>query len=326
MPKMKSVAETYPEIQSMIDNGENQAAVAALEQLLSDQPDFGLGYHDLGALYLESGEKEKAGTAFRKAVECQPQNNIFLKSLGDYYHVSLEDPDKALEVYQTMIENGLHHADTFFIAANLSLVAQRFEQAIDYYEKVLEIEPWHAEAFDYLERVKAHLNRNASESQAASAEELYEKATVLGTQGKDAEAQAVLEKVIAVDPENALAHNDLGVYYHRLGNADKSLEHYQTATRLDPFNTTFQKNLADCLCFVKGDVVGALTIYLRLLKEDPEDVEVLTAAGRISQAIGRPADAEVFYGRAIEIEPWNVAVGEKLDELQNSRQQQSPAS
>ena len=84
---------------------------------------------------------------------------------------------------------------------------------------------------------------------------------------------------------------------------------------LDPINTTFKKNLADHLCYVNGEIGEALEIYLRLLKEDPEDIEVLTAAGDVCRSIDRPADAELFYNRVIEIEPWNSDASDKLDAL-----------
>jgi tetratricopeptide (TPR) repeat protein len=323
---MKTLSQMYNDIQPLIDNGWHEAAIAAMEKLLADHPTFAQGHHDLGALCLEIGNKEKAGDCFEKAVNYEPQNNAFLKSLADYYHVQMEDVDKSLAIYNQMIENGAQEAEIFFIAANLSLVKQHLETAIDYYEKVLDIQPWHAEAFEYLEKVKAYLKNGNMKESTSTEESLYEKAVACGIDGRNDEALALLEQLIALEPENALAHNDLGVIHHRLGNEEKSLTHYRTATTLEPFNSNFQKNLADSLCFIKGEVIDALTIYLRLLKEDPEDVDVLMAAGHISQAIGRPADAELFYERVVEIEPWNMAAGEKLDELQNSLANRSVAN
>ena len=63
---MKTLSEMYNDIQPLIDNGWNKAAVEAMEQLLSDHPDFAQGYHDLGSLYVELGEKEKAVLVFRR--------------------------------------------------------------------------------------------------------------------------------------------------------------------------------------------------------------------------------------------------------------------
>jgi len=324
---MKTPHEMYKDIQPLIDNGWNRAAVVAMEQLLDHHPDFAQGHHDLAELYLAEGEKEKAAAAYRKAVDLEPQNHAFSKKLADYYHVVMENVDDALKAYHRLIDNGGADAETYFIAANLSLVVQRFEDAIGLYEKVLEMEPWHAEAFEYLEKVKAHVKsgnatpaQSPPEAEALGADEtdadaLYERSVALGVDGKDAEAIAMLEKLIAMQPENALAHNDLGVYYQRVGDPQKSCAHYRTAVGLEPINSTFQKNLADQLCYVVGEIGEALSIYLRLLKEDPEDIEVLMAAGDVCRAIDRQADAELFYSRVIEIEPWNSLAGDKLDAL-----------
>ncbi|WP_173179007.1 tetratricopeptide repeat protein [Desulfosarcina ovata] len=322
---MKTLSEMYKDIQPLIDNGWNQAAVVAMEQLLLDQPNFAQGYHDLGELYLTAGEKEKAGQAYHKAVDLEPQNHAFIKGMADYYHVAMENTQKALALYLESIEKGGGNAEVFFIAANLSLVAQRFDDAIALYQKVLEEEPWHAEAFDYLEKVKAHVaskgdtrvpEPEAEPEAEQSADALYEKACGLGAGGQEEAAIGLLEKLISLEPENGVAHNDLGVYYHRSGQPEKSIEHYQIAVKLDPLNSTFQKNLADFLCYVRGDYARSLPIYLRLLKEDPEDVEVLMAAGDISQALGRLPNAAMFFRQALENEPWSTKASEKLEAVE----------
>ena len=174
--------------------------------------------------------------------------------------------------------------------------------------------------------MKAHVAAGDVEEKVLSAEELYEKAVALGAAGENDSAVRMLEKMLEMDSENAVVHNDLGVCYHRLGNEEKSLEHYQTATKIDPSNVTFQKNLADFYCFAKGQIEQALTIYLRLLKDDPEDIEVLLSAGTICKMLGKIGDAEFFYGRVIEIEPWNLDASDNLEALRESTENPSTSS
>lgn len=315
---MKKLMKMYEDIQALIENGQFPAAIEAMNALLLEHVNFSQGYHDLGSLYLNAGNKEKAETNYQKAVDLEPENNSFLKGIGDFYYVEMQDYDKGLEFYRKIIANGVNDAEVYFIAGNLSLVARKFDDAINFYEKVLDIEPRHAEAFEYLEKVKTHLISQDADQNEDSVAALYKRATDMGAEGKDELAVSILEKVIKVDPKHAMAHNDLGVYHFQLGNEERSLEHYRIATRIDPFNAIFQKNLADFLCFVKGNIAEALTIYSQLLKEDPQDVEVLMAVGHVNRAIGRVADSEMYYERVLDIEPWNFDAGEMLDGLKIS--------
>ena len=47
-------------------------------------------------------------------------------------------------------------------------------------------------------------------------------------------AAADLEKAIEIDPANAQSHYYLGIVYSRLGQRDKSINHYQTFLKLAP--------------------------------------------------------------------------------------------
>ena len=73
--------------------------------------------------------------------------------------------------------------------------------------------------------------------------------------------------------------------------------------------------MADFYYFEQGLVTDALEIYLNLLRSDPEDIEVLMTAGHISRDLNRPGDAELFYNRVLEIEPWNLEAGQHLDSM-----------
>ena len=163
------------------------------------------------------------------------------------------------------------------------------------------------------------------EAQAVSPEELYQKSQEAGATGTVESAVSILEQLVGRYPDYAPAHNDLGVYHQKLGNKDRAGNHLKNAVRLEPYNSTFKKNLADFCYIVQGDVTEALKIYLDVLKSDPEDIEVLLAAGHISSAVKRPQNAEIFYSRVLEIEPWNLQASEQLEQLKKELQGNSAA-
>lgn len=129
------------------------------------------------------------------------------------------------------------------------------------------------------------------------------------------EAIACLEGLVRVNPEYALAYNDLGVLYYRMGDKPSSVSCYEKAVSLDPGNMIFRKNLADFYLVEQGRLQDAFQIYLSVLKDNPEDIDVLLVAGHICVAMEKPDDARIFYERVLDIEPWNFDATERLEKL-----------
>ena len=315
---MKTIEEYYRDIEPLIGNGWYQAAISAFEELLRTNPTFARGHYELGSLLYETGAKEKVLECYQKAVQYDPDNIDYLRSLADFYHGVLEQIEPALEVYKKIIEKGKDDAETLFIAGNLCVALNDFEDAAVYYQKVLEIQPWHSEAFEYLEKIKRHLT---AEAQVISPDELYQRSQEAANSGNVESAVSILEQLVGQFPDYAVAHNDLGVLYQGSGNEEKAFEHFMRAVRLKPTDNTFAKNLADFYFVVKGDVGEALQLYLNVLKRDPDDVEVLIAAGHISKSINRLQNAEKFYNRVLEIEPWNLEAAENVNKLRENLSQ-----
>jgi tetratricopeptide (TPR) repeat protein len=148
-------------------------------------------------------------------------------------------------------------------------------------------------------------------------EETYQ--DILGQVGDKPYAHTIsdLENLLKTYPDFAPAYNDLGVLNYSYGDRTRSLQYYVDATRLDPGNHLFQKNLADYYYVEMGNVEDALHIYAKILSEEPEDVDCLTAAGHICEALNKPDDAIPFYSRVLDIEPWNLDIVEKMDKLKD---------
>jgi Flp pilus assembly protein TadD len=167
-------------------------------------------------------------------------------------------------------------------------------------------------------------NKPAS-APAPNAEEAYARiqALVHGDSGQQA-AEAVTRHLERY-PDHALAHNDLAALYYRLGDSEAALSHYRSAVELNPNEAIYLKNLAD-LCFVEaGQTDEAIGIYLKLLKGAPRDIETLLNLGIICESVAQPAEAESFYQRALEIEPWNQAVRQRCSELRTRLAEPAPS-
>jgi len=72
----------------------------------------------------------------------------------------------------------------------------------------------------------------------------YEKALKLLQNGRPEESATELEKAIALDPDYAEAHNDLGVAYIRLGRNPEAASEFRRAIALLPGESIPHSNLA----------------------------------------------------------------------------------
>ena len=54
------------------------------------------------------------------------------------------------------------------------------------------------------------------------------------------------KQVITVDPDDAKAHNNLGVAYEAVGNMDEAIAAYQRAAELEPGNKYYRLNYRRC--------------------------------------------------------------------------------
>jgi len=77
------------------------------------------------------------------------------------------------------------------------------------------------------------------------------KALDLARKGAHQRAVAELEEAIALDPEFAAAHSNLGVQYALLGQNERAIAEFRCAAELNPSSAIFQSNLACVLIWMR---------------------------------------------------------------------------
>jgi tetratricopeptide (TPR) repeat protein len=340
--RTKSAATLYQEIEPLISSNQTDAAIYGLEELLATYPDFALAHNDLGVLYFQQGDKTAAQLHYEHAVRYEPGNMIFQKNLADFYFVELNRIQEAMDIYVKILETSPEDVETLLTAGHISVALQRFDDARDIYNRVLEIEPWNADARQFLDAMDNAQTGSPTNAPALSADngpiisapeksaqEMYHEIQPLLNSGDSEAAVEALQKLLSVHPDFALAHNDLGVLCYQQGNKETAQSHYEHASRLQPDNITFQKNLADFYFVECNRVQEAMDIYVGILETHPEDIETLMTAGHISAALQRFDDARTIYERVLEIEPWNADARQSLDNLddpEKGRNLQKPIS
>ncbi len=309
--KKPDFTERYKAAVAMIAEGKRGNAIIELQELLSENPGFAAAHNDLGVLLQEDGNKEQALVHHRKAIEIQPENSLFSKNMADFLLVCMQDYEGALTIYNKLLAKSPRDKELLQALAHVCLALGNHDDAAYFIERALAAEPWNRELRDMLQKLKA-TNAPPPPASAKSDDELYRDALALVKTEQLQEARATLEKLVSQAPAKALARNDLGVVYSRLGDNVAAEQQYRKAIELEPATANFRKNLAD-LCFVElGKTDEAIQIYLDLHKKYPRDVEVLIALGRITDNVGHKEEARQFYRRALEIEPWNREAREAL--------------
>jgi Flp pilus assembly protein TadD len=309
---MRFVNQVHQAIHALIEAGYKEVACWVLDKMLDDFPGHGTAHHDRAVLAYDDGDLDKACRHYELAAESEPENTAILKSLAHFYHVALGHTEKALEQYKKVLASDPGDTEALMIAGHLSVGVNRLDQARQFYARLLEIEPWHSDIRDNLEKIDTKARKNIS---SKSAEEYYRSGLDMAQAGDRAGAIELLQHAVEKEPHHALAHNDLGVLYYQTGDKEKALRHYEQAAALDPGDPVFQKNLGDFHYIERGDIQAALERYVRVLNMYPEDVEALMNIGHICMALGQNEDARVFFNRILELDPFNDDARKLIDRI-----------
>ena len=92
---------------------ESAAQISELEKRTSESPDDVAAWIDLGNLYFDTGNYEKAITAYNKALELNPDNADVMNDLGVMYRRNGQ-PKKAIEAFDKAIKIDPSHETVRF--------------------------------------------------------------------------------------------------------------------------------------------------------------------------------------------------------------------
>lgn len=299
-----SVDDLFNAAQSKIQYGDPAAAISLLEQLVLQDDTHAIAHNDLGVLSYDMGNMDKALIHYQKAAALMPENETFQKNMADFYWVQKRDPQTALKYYIQALKLNPQDVEAQISCGQICLSVGQPGDAMDFFNAVLQVEPWNEDAQQLISLAEqgatvAHCDLPQS-----------------GASTNDSQNAILnLRQLLAASPENAEAHNDLGVLYFEAGDKNIALQCYEQAVKLDPRNENYCKNLADFYLVEQRRVEDAMKLYLRVLEDNPKDVEALMATGMVCSSIGKTEDAQHFYHRVLEIEPRNQSAQIALNDL-----------
>ena len=130
-----------------------------------------------------------------------------------------------------------------------------FQDAQNYYQKVLELDPGHVSALNNL-------------------------GTILKELGENQKAIDCYEKIIAINPNHAHAHNNLGVVFFELRENQKAKECYEKAISIDPNYVNAHNNLGKVFKGL-GENQKAIGCYEKAIAINPNSQVALSSRGKI---------------------------------------------
>lgn len=130
----------------------------------------------------------------------------------------------------------------------------------------------------------------------------YSQAFALWQEGQQAEARALLEKILAVQPTHAEANNLLGVRLLAEDDTHAARKYFQRALDARPGFAAPQNNLGN-IHLDEGNLDAAARCYRAALAHTPDYVEALTNLGSIYNLQGDNQAAESYCRKAVEFAP-----------------------
>jgi predicted TPR repeat methyltransferase len=118
-------------------------------------------------------------------------------------------------------------------------------------------------------------------------------------------AVSYYKKSLAIKPDFAEAHYNLGFSLHRLGQLDAAVRSYKKVVAIKPDYAEAHNNkiLSVIYLFTKGQIPDAIDILEALIKDNPNDALLFNMIGGCYVIQGKPDMAIKCYQKALTIKP-----------------------
>ena len=136
---------------------------------------------------------------------------------------------------------------------------------------------------------------------AAESYGLFDRAWALAQKGDDEAAIAGWKKVLAINPRDAKAHNNLGVSLSRKGRFDEAVPHFEKALEINPEYQEVHTNLGRALIEL-GRFDQAIGHFRKVLEANARQPEAHNSLGVALMREGKIGEAIVHWEKAIELD------------------------
>lgn len=258
--------------------------------------------------YLDDGDYEKAADAARRAVDANPRMVDAWDILGN----ALEQQarlEEAVEAYSQAMNLSGPRSEVILAISRVQLELGRVDEALAGLDMVRQagvVNPNSLRRIGLLlaefGRLDEALSIVEEVAEDGTAESLAALGRVLSEQDRQQEAIEILNRSLAIEPDNARACEYLGLVHLRLGESTQALEYSERAVELDPTSSDAWNNLGAALYYL-GRPEEALIAWEEAVEQDPSQYETLFNIGIKAPELGRFEQSRVALRRFIETAP-----------------------
>ena len=307
------IASKINEAEQDISKQDYAAAEALLKQAVAEAPENYSAWYDLGFVYHATGRRDDSIAAYRKSIAAKPdvfESNLNLGlALADAGQPDAEQFLRAA-TRLTPISNPEAAKKRAWVGLGHLLESSKPDEAANAYQQAALADPKdpepHLLAATLLE--KQH---------PADAEKEYHQALALAPESPDAlaaltnfymrqrrfaEAESMLRKLVAMHPNDATGHLQLGRMLAIAGKTDDGIGEIVAGLKLDPSDSQAQHDLAD-LYLESSKFSQAEELYKKLAAAHPNDAAFHHGLGRALLHEKKYAEAERELARAVQLRP-----------------------
>ena len=121
-------------------------------------------------------------------------------------------------------------------------------------------------------------------------------------QGRNDEALALIERSLALVPDQADWCSNLGIVFQSNGRLDRAIEAYRRAIAIDPSHANAHNNLG-VLLRATAQPVEAEAAYRAAIRLNPEHIDAYTNLGILLNGLKRTEEAAACYCKVITLRP-----------------------
>jgi tetratricopeptide (TPR) repeat protein len=252
----QSPDELFNSAQASLDAGNIAEAEAGFNAALAADPTFAPAYLGLASVAIRKGDLKEAGSKLKEAIESEPENQEYrdefekmneLNTLMSKGNRSMKngDADQAFESFRVAYEKFPDYPESVFNMGLTHFRKKEFTDAVEYFNKTLEIYPDHKTAFAAIRNVAKNYFNNGNQS--------YKRGDLEG-------ALASYDEVLKVDESFFQAHYQIGVIQSKMGDKNASVSSYEKALAVNPkfYKGFFALGLAKSSMNDKDGAIAAL--------------------------------------------------------------------
>ena len=229
-------------LNEMLENAE-----PAIRKALTLDDELAEAYVARGAIRAKVGDYAAAIDAFQRAIELDPSYSKAYHWYGDVLLTHLQQPDAALPLLQRAYALDPVSPPLIVTVGQTLVGLGRFEEALEYYQKALEIEPAYASTYYLIGSLHAYAYgrldlgvRWSLESYARDPRyifNLYGLGIYYLALGDDQEAEHWIDQALANGPDKARPNIAAALLNYRRGNETEVLEATDRLQAIEPGNS-----------------------------------------------------------------------------------------